>query len=248
MNVYRREPYLWIHLAGVALVPLCLEAVWLGFALSNSLLPFWLELGLVGAIGCLPVWWMQWQRPFDIFSLLLVSIKPEKLSRERQQLLSALKTPRQRVICTIAAIALLVALWPLDRYAPLAATALPAAASSWSVAGIALAAIAFLSANLFGQVPASVVGVLLVDPEKLAAIAPMSPERVPQAFTIPGLRVDRLPGLEAPTPPPAVTTENETPTPSDLQATPEVETSESESASAATSPTNEVHPEADEWL
>jgi len=45
------EPILWIHVAGLAVVPIFLELCLLGLAVSDPLLPAWLELFIVAAVG-----------------------------------------------------------------------------------------------------------------------------------------------------------------------------------------------------
>ncbi|XTZ13067.1 MAG: low-complexity tail membrane protein, partial [cyanobacterium endosymbiont of Rhopalodia inflata] len=48
MNNFRSEPFLWIHLAGIAVVPLSLQLVLLGLAVGDPFPLFWLELFIVG--------------------------------------------------------------------------------------------------------------------------------------------------------------------------------------------------------
>jgi hypothetical protein len=92
MRSFWTEPFLWIHLAGIAALPLALELVWLGLAVGDPILPVWLELLLVAAVGIVPVLWMQLTRPFDIFSILVLAMKPEQLTQEQRRLLSLFKT------------------------------------------------------------------------------------------------------------------------------------------------------------
>ncbi|MEM9245882.1 MAG: low-complexity tail membrane protein, partial [Cyanobacteria bacterium P01_F01_bin.153] len=76
MTALRRDPHLWIHLAGLASVPLWLDLCLAGLAVGDPVVPPWLEMGLLGLIGSGPLLWMQWQRPFYPFSLLLFAIRP----------------------------------------------------------------------------------------------------------------------------------------------------------------------------
>lgn len=191
MNDLRSEPFLWIHLAGVAAVPLLLQIVWLGLAVGDPLSPFWLELLLLGGAGILPIFWMQWHRPFDIFSLLLVSLKPQALTPQQQRILSLFKRPRQRQLAAIAALAMAAVLWLLYQYAPLAASA-AAFLPQWRILGLLLAAVAFFASNLFVQVPLSVLGILSTKEGQFAAANPYPLEQISQAFTIPGLRVNKI--------------------------------------------------------
>ncbi|MFW6357698.1 MAG: low-complexity tail membrane protein [Chroococcales cyanobacterium] len=182
------EPYLWIHLAGLAGLPLLLEIVWLGLAAGNPWLP-WLEFLLIAAVGIIPVLWIQWTRPFDIFSVLFVSLKPERLTEQQRRMLSVLKTPLPKIFSAIAATFLLILLWQLYQLAPVVAIATPL---RWHFLGILLAMGAFLASNIFLQVPMSALAVLLTSEEKLAATEPYPVEKISQDFTVAGLRVEKI--------------------------------------------------------
>jgi len=187
---FRLEPFLWIHLCGLAVLPLLLEVVWLGLAVGKPS-PFWLELGAIALIGIVPVFGMQWYRPFDIFSILLLSVKPEQLEPQQRQILQLFKTPKHRILTLLGALIMLAILWGLYRVAPVAAALTPLP-PRWHWAGIAIAAIAYGLANLFLQVPIGVIGVLLTSEERFEQIDPLTPEAIRQGFFIPGLRVNRL--------------------------------------------------------
>jgi hypothetical protein len=191
MKSFWSEPFLWIHLAGFATVPLTLQVVWLGLAVGDPLPFYWLELLLLAAVGILPPLWMQWHRPFDIFSLLIVALKPDKLTSQQQKILSLFSNKKQRFIAAIAAILMVGVLWELYQLAPLAALAasfLP----QWRILGLAMAGGAFLLSNLFVQVPLSVLGVLSTSEEQFSAREIIPPEKIKQTFTIPGFRVDKI--------------------------------------------------------
>lgn len=191
MRSFWAEPFLWIHLAGLGAVPLLLELVWLGLALGDPLLPFGLELALLAAVGSVPPLWMQWARPFDIFSLLLVSLKPGGLTWPQKKILRLLRRPQQRWLAGGVALALGGVLWQLYHLAPLAALRV-ASLPQWRLLGLAVAALAFCLANVFAQVSLSVVGVLAVREREWEATDPYSPEAIPSTFTVPGWQVDRI--------------------------------------------------------
>ncbi|NEP56039.1 MAG: low-complexity tail membrane protein [Symploca sp. SIO2G7] len=191
MRSFWKEPFLWIHLAGLAALPLTLELVWLGLAVGDPILPVWLELLLVATIGIGPVLWMQLTHPLDIFSLLVVAIKPEQLTQEQQKLLSLFKTKPNKIL-TIAGIVLtLWILWQIYRVAPLAVTV-----ASWipggHIVGLLGAGLAFLASNLFLQVPLSVTQVLLTSESEWQATSPYPVNKVQQDFTIPGIKVKQI--------------------------------------------------------
>ena len=191
MRSFWSEPFLWIHLAGVAALPIFLGLCLVGLAVGAPLLPVWLEVFLVGAAGIGPVLWMQWFRPFYIFSILVVAVKPQNLSNAQQRILLGFKSRLNQGLALFVAIVLALILWQLYRFAPLAAGVTPFP-PQWRLAGLLLAAFAFLAGNLFLQVPASVIAVLLKPESDFAAIQPDVLEKIGQDFTIAGWQVDRI--------------------------------------------------------
>jgi hypothetical protein len=154
---------------------------------------------LVAVAGIVPVLWMQWFRPFYIFSILVVAVKPQNLTSLQQRILTRFKTKLNQGIALFVAVLLAVILWQLYRLAPLAASVAPFP-PSWRWAGLLLAASAFLASNLFLQVSASVMAVLLTPESEFAATKPHVLEKIRQDFTIAPWQVDRLlPALAAET-------------------------------------------------
>jgi hypothetical protein len=154
---------------------------------------------LVAVAGIVPVLWMQWFRPFYIFSILVVAVKPQNLTSLQQRILTRFKTKLNQGIALFVAVLLTVILWQLYRLAPLAASVAPFP-PSWRWAGLLLAASAFLASNLFLQVSASVMAVLLTSESEFAATKPHVLEKIRQDFTIAPWQVDRLlPALAAET-------------------------------------------------
>lgn len=185
------EPFLWIHLAGLAALPITLELCLLGFAIGEPFLPMGLELLLVGAVGILPVLWMQLVRPFYIFSILVLAIKPEQLTIDQRRILQLFKTPTHQGIAIGGTLFLTALLWQVYQLAPIA-TAIPFLPSVGRSLGLLWAGVAFLLSTLFLQVPLSVIPVLLKSDQALAAIAPYPVEKLRQDFTIPGLQVNQI--------------------------------------------------------
>ena len=218
MRSFWSDPYLWVHLAGIAALPVFLEICLLGLAVGDPVLPTALELLFVAAVGISPVFWMQWQRPFYIFSLLAIALKPAQLTEDQRRLLRLFKTQEVRVLTAIAPVLLAIALWQLYKLAPLAAEVTPFA-GQWRLVGLLVAAIAFLACNLFLQVPLSVLRVLLASEAEFAAVEPYPLERVGQDFTVLGLRVKQILPAIAPTLEPVAAT-NTVPTASEAIATP----------------------------
>ncbi|MEG4146525.1 low-complexity tail membrane protein [Microcoleus sp. Pol12B5] len=199
MRSFWSDPFLWIHLSGAATLPIFLGLCLLGLAVGSPLLPVWLEIFLVAVVGIVPVLWMQLFRPFYIFSILVVAVKPQNLTSLQQQILTRFKTKLNKGLALFVAVLLAVILWQLYRLAPLAASVAPFP-PSWRWAGLLLAVAAFLASNLFLQVSASVMAVLLTPESEFAATKLHVLDKIRQDFTIAPWQVDRLlPALAAET-------------------------------------------------
>lgn len=201
MRAFWSDPYPWIHLAGLATVPIWLELCLLGLAVGDPLLPSGVEVLLVAAIGIAPILWMQWQRPFCIFSLTPLALKPSQFNEQQRRILRVFKSPENRMLAIATAVLLLFVLVWLYRTAPLVQTVAPFSPDArW--AGLLLAAIAFLGCNLFVQVPVSVARALLTSDATLNALEPYPTEQIIKDFTLLGFRVDQiLPPLVVEQPP-----------------------------------------------
>lgn len=191
MSSFRSEPFLWIHLSGIVLVPLLLDLVLLGLSIGTPLFWSWLELLLLAVVGILPILWMQLVRPFDIFSILLFSLKPEQLSPEQRQILTQFKTRPHRLVSIITAIVMSLVLWLLYRFAPLALTINPWS-QGWHSLGLIIAAVGLLASNLFLQIPLSVLRILLSNQTPLTDSEPLSSEQIAREFTIPGFWIEKI--------------------------------------------------------
>lgn len=185
------EPFLWIHLAGIAAFPIWLGVLLLSLAIGNPVLPVWLEFSLIAIIGIAPILWMQLVKPFNIFCILVVALKPEVLTVEQRKILSLFKRPLEKVGAIAAPLFLLWVLWQIYSVAPVAA-GIPPLAPSWRIVGLLAAGVAFLLANLFFQIPLSVLGVLLTKESAFATTEPYPVERIPADFTIVGFQVERI--------------------------------------------------------
>lgn len=190
MRAFWSDPYLWLHLAGLATVPIWLEICLLGLAVGDPVLPVWLEFFLVAGLGVAPILWMQWQRPFCIFCLLVLALSPSQLTDQQRRLLRFFRSSATQLVSIAVAIGLMVVLWQLYLRAPLVASVAPFEGQRWF--GLGVAAIAFFLANLFTQVPASVLRVLLVSDAQLNAQEPYPVERILQDFTLTGFQVSRI--------------------------------------------------------
>jgi hypothetical protein len=187
----KSEPFLWIHLAGLAALPIFLQIAWIGLAVGDPLPFLWLEWLFLGAIAIIPVFWMQWTKPFDIFSLLLVALKPSQLTPEQLKILSLFQRPRHRLLTLLGVILLILIAWPVYNFAPLAAS-VASYLPQWRILGLVIAGSALLLSHLFLQVPLSVLGVLATKDSDWTATEPLVVDRIPELFTLVGLKVNKI--------------------------------------------------------
>lgn len=183
------EPYLWVHLAGLAAVPIFLELCLIGLSASQRVLPAGLVFLLVSIAGISPILWMQWYRPFCIFSLVVLALKPSELTEEQRQILQCFKTPVTRAISVAMAIVAFMILVQLNRWVTLD-TMIPVP-GGW-FGGLLLAMVAFLLSHLFLQVPASVLSVLLTPESRLRAALPYPVAKIPMDFSLIGIPVKQI--------------------------------------------------------
>jgi hypothetical protein len=191
MRSFRSEPILWIHVAGLATLPIFLLLCLLFLSVGEPLLPVWMELLLVAATGLIPLLWMQLRRPFYIFAILGIALKPENLTEQQRKILCLINTKLNRVLALLSAILSIFVLWQLYQAAPLVVN-ITSQLPQWRILGLALAALTFLASNLFLQIPVSVARVLVTNDTEFAAIEPLPLEKINQDFTILGVRVNKI--------------------------------------------------------
>ena len=192
MATFRSEPFLWIHLAGIVVVPLALLGMACGLAVGTPFTPYGLEIFFLLAIAWAPIMAMQWFRPFEIFSLLIVAIRPGSLTESQRRVLALFKEPKQRWLTLLGGLLSLALFWGVYLYAPMT-YALVVNVPPIRVLGLLMAAIAYLMVNLFLQVPLSVLGVLLTSQANYELRPPIEPETIPKSFTVPGIKLRQIP-------------------------------------------------------
>lgn len=190
MATFRYDPYLWIHLAGAATVPLWLALGGLGLAVGSPRWPI-LELGLIIILGVLPILLMQLRRPFYIFSLVALALKPSGLTDDQRRILTLFQRWQVRLGAWVVPIPLVWLLLQLYPQAVVMSDITPFAEwGRWG--GLAVAGGSFWMANLFLQVPVSVLAVLATDDRTFAATMPYPTSQVSQGFTQAGLALNHL--------------------------------------------------------
>ncbi|MGF1566725.1 MAG: low-complexity tail membrane protein [Nodosilinea sp.] len=197
MAIFRYDPYLWVHLAGVAAVPLWLAVTLLGLAVGHPTLPT-LEIALLVLIGVAPVLAMQLRQPFCIFSLGLLALKPTALDADQRRMLTLFRQWQVRLVALLVPLPLV---WLLLQLYPLAVVVADVTPFSdlGRVGGLGVAAGGVLMANLFLQVPVSVALVMATSERRFQATTPYPAERIRRDFTLVGLPIRAiLPVIKAP--------------------------------------------------
>jgi len=190
MLSFRLDPYIWIHVAGLAIAPIFLEFAWMGFALAGSLT--YLEFILLAAIGLIPIFWMQWNKPFNIYSLLFWCLKPEELTIEQRKVLSLYKLPTKRLLTLFLSAGMLLLLWLIYKNAPLASSAAQRLFPSIKLLGLLMASLSFVLANLFIQVALSTLAVLLTSKKALENVSLWETENISRDFTCFGWKLKKI--------------------------------------------------------
>ncbi|MFG3819334.1 low-complexity tail membrane protein [Limnothrix redekei] len=208
----KRDPYLWVHLAGLAALPLCAELCLLGLAAGDPLLPGGWDWLLVGLLGTAPIVAMQWLRPFYPFSVLLVSLRADRLNETQQRILQRWAGWETKAIALVASLLVLWALQRLDQLSPLAAEIAPL---DQRAIGLLVVWLGALLGSLLLTVALVSLWVLLTPQTAFSAIEPFPVGNVPSSFLRLSVRLTKvLPDLEnAPVVAPAKVPEPESATP-----------------------------------
>jgi hypothetical protein len=191
MNNFKLEPFLWLHLSGLGVIPLLLEGVWLALSIGKPLSVWWLDFLFVVGLGLIPPFLLQWKRPFNIFSFLLIAIYPNLLTTEQCQILSLIKNKNQQFLQGITFLIMLIVLWQLYHFSPVASlttNSFPQIRIIALIVASLLLAIAFF----FAQVASSVLKILFTSQEIFIKTAPYATERIYVDFTTPPFFVKKI--------------------------------------------------------
>ena len=178
------EPYVWVHVAGILAFPVWMGLCTLGLASAAPLLPLWLEMAAIALLGAGPILAMQLLKPFNIFSALMLAIPTDCLDDDRRRILALFQQRDQQLLAV--AIAALMCCFLLDAYhlAPLVEMFSPVrAAPGAGISRVVLAAIGFLGANLFLQIPMATLRVMATPDINLTEVSPVHVEDAREQFT-----------------------------------------------------------------
>jgi hypothetical protein len=192
----KTEPFLLIHIALLAAVPLILVLCMMGLAVGDPVLPGWLEMIILGLPPIALTVWVQWQNPLYPFSLWVLAKPAKELSDNQRRVLSIL---RRRIngwytgawVAVVAGIFLYVVFRQIYLTAPLAADIAPFP-PVLRLIGILWAEVFFLISNLLLQMGAAAARVMLVPPSEFNSLKPYDSDRIGKDFTILGMRSPQL--------------------------------------------------------
>ncbi len=165
------DPYLWIHLLGLAVLPLTL-------ALTAIALPWgvpfpfaWAELVLIVLLGGIPVWVLQILRPWNPFGFLVFQIPPERMGDRQRKIMRLIQGTRQPLFNLFGAGGMVFLLWQISHYAPLA-VGVSAGFPQWRLLGLAIATLGFFLSNILLQIPLTFLPTLWLSEQTVEEIDP----------------------------------------------------------------------------
>lgn len=189
----QQNRYLWVHFAALALVPLLLDFCLVGLASARSAFGYPTAYGfqfwLVALVCVGPPLWMQIVRPFYVFSLPPLALRPDVLTEDQRRCLTVLTSWQMKALAGVSAVVLI---WLLAQlYEQSVVVAKQSMAVMTPTAGMVSAVVAFFFACLFVQISVSAGRSLLVSPTALKRVPPYE-GAIAQNFLIAGFRIKKL--------------------------------------------------------
>ncbi len=182
----QQNQYLWVQLVGLAAVPLLLDICLAGLASSGLAVPFGVQFWAIALLGIGPPLWMQLAKPYYVFSLPPVALKPSVLSDDQRRCLRLLKSWQVKALAVLTAG---VSLWVLLQLYAGSSQITPVMTPR---AGLVSSAITFFLSCAFLQISVSAARALLVGSEALKRVVPYEERTIATDFLILGLRVKRI--------------------------------------------------------
>lgn len=186
----QQNRYLWVQFVGLAAVPLLLDVCLAGLASSRTAFgfptAFGLQFWLIAAVSIVPPLAMQCLRPFYIFSLPPLALKPSVLSTNQRRCLRLLESWQIKVLAVGSAGG---SLWLLSQLYARSPRITPIMTPN---AGIIATVVAFFWVCTFLQISISSARLLLVGPEAMKRVKPYEPPAIAANFFILGLRVGKI--------------------------------------------------------
>lgn len=186
----QQNRYLWVHLVGLAAVPLLLDICLAGLASAGPAFDYppagSLQFWAIALIGIIPTLWMQLAKPFYIFSLPPLALRPNELTEDQRRCLQLLKTLQMKILAVMTAGFSGWLLWWLYERSP---QIFPVVAPT---TGLISAAVSFFLICAFLQIAVSAGRSILVGPNTLRRVMPVEGSAIAADFLILGLRVKKI--------------------------------------------------------
>lgn len=186
----QQNRYLWVHFAALAAVPLLLDICLAGLASAGPAFDYpaagSLQFWALALLGIVPTLWMQLAKPFYIFSLPPLALKPAELTEDQRRCLQLLKSLQVKIIAGITASFALWLLWQVYARSPQVTPLMS------PTAGLISAAIAFFVTCVILQISVSAGRSLFVGPDTLKRVVPVEVSAIASQFLILGLRVNKI--------------------------------------------------------
>jgi len=186
----QQERYLWVHFVGLAAVPLLLDICLAGLASAgpafNYPTAFGWQFWAIALLGIVPTLAMQIAKPFYIFSLPPIALKPAALTDDQRRCLTVMTSWQIKALAGVTAgFSIWLLSWIYGRSPQILPTMTP-------TAGLISASAAFFFICLFLQISVSVARAILVSPSALKRVEIYEESAIAANFLILGLRVQKL--------------------------------------------------------
>ncbi|MEO0770047.1 MAG: low-complexity tail membrane protein [Cyanobacteria bacterium J06649_4] len=182
----QQNRYLWVHFAGLALVPLLLDACLAGLASAGPALPYGGQFWAIALISIPPSLAMQWLKPFYVFSLPPLALKPDALSEDQRRCLGIFQSWQIKAIAGLTAG---FAFWLLVQLYLRSTQITPVFTP---LGGWAVAAIAFFLVCTVLQISMASGRALLVSQSTLQRVPAVDTGEIPNKFLILGFGLRKL--------------------------------------------------------
>ncbi|MEO1620068.1 MAG: low-complexity tail membrane protein [Cyanobacteria bacterium J06632_3] len=182
----QQNRYLWVHIAGLAVVPLLLDGCLAGLASAGPALPYGGQFWAIALISIAPSLAMQWLKPFYIFSLPPLALKPDALSDNQRRCLQLFQSWQVKAIAGLTAG---LSYWLLAQLYIMSPRMTPVFTP---VGGLAIATLTFFIVCAILQISISSARVLLVSQRALQRVPAMETEKIRERFLILGFGLKQL--------------------------------------------------------
>lgn len=185
------DPYLWLHLVGLATLPLTLSLMAIALAWGIPF-PFSVaELVLIVLVGGIPVWVLQILRPWQPFGFLIFQIPPERMDERQKKILRLIQGTRQPVLNAVGAVFMVILLWQIAHYSPLA-TGMTEGLWQWRIFGLLGAIAGFFLSNVSLQMSITLLPTLFLSEQTVREIDPHPNVSIRRDFACWGLSMGQL--------------------------------------------------------